>query len=121
MGCTGLDLNVQAPSTVTKLAAFSFLPRGISKEEGNWAKQLNRFNAHFLSYLSAVETMICRLMYKTKVKLQMYVQNGTYKLRRLTFLYCKNMYVHDAQCNLTLVTSVSDSKPNAESGSKVQC
>lgn len=79
MCCTGLDLHVQAPSTVTKLTAFSFLPLDISKEEGNGTKTAELF----LSYLSAVETMICRFMYKMKVKLQIYVQNGSvsYKLR----------------------------------------
>lgn len=81
--CTGLDLNVQAPCTVTKLTAFSFLPQDTSKDEGNWNKQLNCFNAQFISYSSTAETMICRFMYKMKVKLQKNVQNGSviYKLR----------------------------------------
>lgn len=34
-GCTGLDLNVEDPCTVTKLTAFSFLPQDTSKDEGN--------------------------------------------------------------------------------------
>lgn len=56
------------PGTVTELVAFSFLPVGISiKRRAIELKQLNCSNAQFLSCLPAVETMICRLMYKMKV------------------------------------------------------
>lgn len=37
------------------------------------------------------------------------------------FLYCDNMYVREAQCNLTLVTSVFLTLSQMQSGSKVQC
>lgn len=61
-------------------------------------------------------------MYKMKVKFQKNVQNGSviYRLR-LAFLYCQNMYVRDAQCNLTLITSVSLILSQMQSGSEVQC
>lgn len=38
MGCTGLDLTVQAPCTVTELTAFGFLAQDTSKDEGNWTR-----------------------------------------------------------------------------------
>lgn len=62
-------------------------------------------------------------MYKMKVKFQKNVQNGSviYRLRALAFLYCQNMYVHDAQCNLTLITSVSLILSQMQSGSEVVC
>lgn len=34
----------------------------------------------------------------------MYKKEVIYRLR-LAFLYCQTMYVHDAQCNLTSITS----------------
>lgn len=61
-------------------------------------------------------------MYKMKVKFQKNVQNGSVIYRLiLAFLYCQNMYVHDAQCNLTLITSVSLILSQMQSGSEVQC
>lgn len=51
---------------------------------------------------------------RTKLKCNLQTQ-------RLAFLYRQNMYVHDAQCNLTLITSVSLILSQMQSGSEVQC
>lgn len=113
-GCTGVDLNVQDPCTVTRLTAFRFLTQDASKDEGNWTKQLNCFNAQLISYLSTVETITCRFICKMEVKLQKNVQKSVINRLRDSHFYTVQTSMSMQLEIHYLCLFITSIKPNAE-------